>query len=233
MAKISPSLKPYLGIFGFVSILRLILFFVPVEYVLPEQEQMTAIPTIVLVFALGILGLRLTPKAGFSEMMTAEITNKQRFLIPALLGLGFGGTAVIFDVLQPLGADIQIKLPGSLLVYSIGGVLEEILFSLLLTTFLVWLISTVLLKAKLQNQVFWIVAVAVGLLYAFLQIGQYSVLTGLAVDLLVVMRFSLIIGLFFVIAAHLFRKYGFLAAVSMRLVYYLVFHLLWGGLILH
>jgi len=233
LAKTPPSIKSYLGIFAFVIALRLILFFVPVEYVLPNQEQMAAIPTILVIFALGLIGLRLTPKAGFAEMMDATISNKQRFLIPSLVGLGFGVVSVIFDVLQPLGADIQIKLPGSLLVYPIGGVLEEIMFRLLLTTFLVWFISTIIFKGKRQNQVFWIVAIVVGLFYAFLQIGGYAMLTGLRVELLVALRFIVLIGVFFILAAYLFRKYGFLAAVSMRLADYLIFHIIWGGLFLN
>lgn len=227
------SVKAYLGLFAFVAILRIILFFVPVEYVLPNQEQMVAIPTILVIFALGLIGLRLTPKAGFAEMLDANISNKQRFLIPILVGLGFGIVSVIFDLLQPLGANIQIKLPASLLVYPIGGVLEEIMFRLLLTTFLVWLISTVILRDKWQSPVFWIVAITVGLLYAFLQIGQYAMLTGLPVEPLVALQFIVIIGVFFITAAYLFRRYGFLAAVSMRLADYLIFHIIWGGLFLN
>jgi hypothetical protein len=232
MAKLSSSLKAYLGLFALVAILRILLFFVPVDYVLTNQEHMVSIPSILLIFALGLIGLRLTPKAGFAEMWDASVSNRNRFLISILIGLGFGVLSVLFDLLQPLGGDIQIKLPASLLVYPIGGVLEEIIFRLLLTTLLVWLISVVLLRGRWQNQVFWIVAVAVGLLNAFLQIGQFAMLTGQTVDPLIALRFFVLIGIFFIVAAYLFRKYGFLAAVSMRLADYLLFHIIWGGLFL-
>lgn len=233
MKKISPSVKAYFGLFVFVIVLRLLLFFVHAEFVLPAQEQMVSIPFIMVVFALGLIGLRLAPKAGFAEIWDVGIDNRQRFLTPALIGLGFGILSVIFDLLQPLGGEIQIKLPASLLIYPIGGILEEILFRLLLTTFLIWFFSKVLFRRRWEAQVFWVVAIAIGLLYSFLQIGQYSVLTGLPVDLLTTSRFLVIIGAFFVVAAYLFRKYGFLAAISMRLADYLVFHILWGGLFLN
>jgi hypothetical protein len=233
MKSISPSVKAYFGLFVFVIVLRVLLFFVHVEYVLPAQEQMVSIPSLVVVFALGLIGLRLATKAGFTEMWDSGVDNRQRFLVPAIIGLGFGILSVIIDLLQPLGGEIQIKLPASLLVYPIGGILEEILFRLLLTTFLIWFFSKVLFRGRWGAQVFWVVAIAIGLLYSFLQIGQYSVLTGLPVDLLTFSRFLVIIGAYFVVAAYLFRKYGFLAAVSMRLADYLVFHILWGGLFLN
>ena len=233
MPKLTPSLKAYLALFAFVILLRLILFAIPADYVLQEQEQMLSLPAILVIFAIGYAGLGLTPKAGFAEMMDKTVSHVQRFAIPALLGLGFGILSLLFDLVQPLGGAIQIKLPASLLIYPIGGILEEILFRLLLTTLLVWLISGVILKGKGQTTVFWVVAVAVGLLYAFLQIGQYMSLTGEAVQPLVALRFLVLIGAYFIVAAYVFRKYGFLAAVTLRLADYLVFHILWGGLVLN
>jgi hypothetical protein len=233
MAKLSSSVKAYLGLFAFIVALRILLFFVPVEYALPSQEQMVSILTILVIFAIGCVGLHLAPKAGFAEMFDATVSNKQRFLLSILIGLGFGVISVIFDLLQPLGVDNQIKLPGSLLVYPIGGTLEEILFRLLLTTSLVWLISIVIFGGKWQDQVFWFIAVAVGFLYAFLQIGQYATFTGSPVEPLIALRFIVIIGVYFIVAAYLFLEYGFLAAVFMRLADYLVFHIIWGGLFLN
>lgn len=93
--------------------------------------------------------------------------------------------------------------------------------------------TQVIFKGEQDEPVFWIVSVAVGLLYSFLQVGQYSVLTGQPADLLVALRFLVIIGAFFVTATYLFRKYGFLATISLRLADYLIFHILWGGLFLH
>jgi hypothetical protein len=230
ISKLSLSDRAYPGLFAFVILLRITLFFVPVTYVLHAQEQMVAIPTILVIFGLGFIGLRLTSKAGFADIWDNTISNKQRFFLPALIGLVFGILSVLFDLIQPLATDIQIKLPGSLLVYPIGGILEEIIFRLLLTTFLVWLISSVILRGKWQKLVFWIVAIAVGLVYAFLQISQYAVLSGSPIEPLVAVRFILVIGAFFIVAAYLFRRYGFLAAVSMRLADYLIFHILWGVL---
>jgi hypothetical protein len=233
MAKLSSSVKSYLALFAFVVALRIILFFVPVEYALPGQEQLVAIPRILVIFAIGYVGLYLAPKAGFAEIYDATVSNQQRFLLPILIGLGFGVISVIFDVLQPLDTDVQIKLPGSLLVYPIGGILEEIVFRLLLTTLLIWLISTVIFKGKWHETVFWWIALAVGFLYTFLQIGQYTTLTGSPVVPLVALRFIVIIGVYFIVAAYLYRKYGFLAAVSMRLADYLIYHIIWGGLFLN
>lgn len=230
MNRPSSSIKVYLGLLMLLVVLRVALYFVPVEFVLADQERMVSWPSILAIWALGLIGVILAPRAGFPGMWDKEIQNRGRFFIPVLIGLSFGLLSVVLDLVQPLGGEIQIEFPASLVVYPMGGVLEEIIFRLLLTTFLVWLISTVILRERWQQGIFWMVAVSVALLYAFLQIGTYSMIAE-KVTLLVGMRFLVLIGAYFIVAACLYRRYGFLSAVAMRLADYLVWHIIWGLLI--
>ena len=229
MKKLSPSLVAYLGVLIGMLILWAILSVTSVEFVLPQQAQMLSLPSILVVWALGLAGVFLGERAGFAPMWSAEISNRQRLLVPALIGIGIGVFGVLMDLIQPLGGDIQVKFPASLLVYPLGGVVEEILFRLFLTTLLVWLISSLLLRGRWQQQAFWVVAVLVGLLYTVLQLGAYQALG--TVTPLVALRFLVVIGVFFVIAAYLYRKYGFLAAIAIRMGQYLIWHIIWGALV--
>jgi hypothetical protein len=227
MNRPSPSIKVYLGLLMLLVVLRVALYFMPVEFVLADQERMVSWPSILAIWALGLIGVILAPMAGFPGMWDKEIQNRGRLFIPVLIGLSFGLLSVVLDLVQPLGGEIQIEFPASLVVYPMGGILEEIIFRLLLTTLLVWLISTVILRGRWQQGIFWMVAVFVGLLYAFLQISAYSMITE-EVTLLVGIHFLVLIGPYFVVAAYLYRRYGFFSAVAMRLADYLVWHIIWG-----
>jgi hypothetical protein len=223
-------LSAYLGVLIGMLIFWGLLSATAVEFVIPQQAQMLSLHSILVVWALGWVGVLLGERAGFAPLVSAGISNRQRVLIPALIGMGIGFLAVLMDLIQPLGGAIQIKFPVSLLVYPLGGVLEEIIFRLFLTTLLVWLISNVLLRRRWQGQVFWVVAVLVALLYTVVaQLGAYQALE--TITPLLALRFLVVVGVFSVIAAYLYRKYGFLAAIAARLGQYLIWHIIWGAAI--
>lgn len=227
---LSPAMtRTYAGLFLTVIVLRLILFAVPIVFVLPNQEQLISVQVIVMTFLLGFLGLRLGREVGFTEFWDSRVTQTQRFLLPACMGLGFGIISMLFSRVQLSDPEAVISLPASLLFYPIRGILEEILFRLLITTGLVWIISKYGLQGKGQAPVFWVIAIAVAGLYTYQQINQYLVATGQPADLQTVVRFAITTGAYFFTAAVLYRKYGFLSALSLRLPHDLVFHILWGG----
>lgn len=77
-----------------------------------------------------------------------------------------------------------------------------------------------------QGAVFW--AVAVGLAYAALQIGAYRTIAEEA-TFLIGLRFLALIGATFLVTAYVSRRYGFLAAVAMRMGDYLGWHIAWAA----
>lgn len=97
---------------------------------------------------------------------------------------------------------------------------------------LVWLFSNVILRGKGRTPVFWI-AVIVAALYEPLPHMQedFAAVSGAGV-LITALKWT-IEPLFLanVIAGWLFKKYGFLAAFVMRLSFYLIWHIIYGGLI--
>jgi hypothetical protein len=183
--------------------------------------------TTILAFGIvGVLGVFLAPKAGFPEIGSSKITVVQRVVIPSVLGLGVGVISIFIDTILHLDYAIEIDLPTSLIAYPLDGILEEIQLRLLLTTFLVWLLSTMILKGKFQEHVFWAIAGIVAVAYTWWQIVVYTQFAG-AVDTDTVVRFVVLTGAYFLVAAFVYRRFGFLAVVVMRLAQYLLWHILW------
>jgi len=100
---------------------------------------------------------------------------------------------------------------------------------LFLTTSFVWLISNMVLRGRHQVGVFWGVAVFLGVFYTLSQVSLYQSLMG-TLDLFIAAQFFVMIGANFIVTAYLYRKYGFLAAISLRMGDYLLWHIIWGAI---
>jgi hypothetical protein len=177
----------------------------------------------------GWVGVYLAARTGFAEMWQADIPHMKRFVFPALIGAGIGIITIVFDAIQPLGEESLIKFPASLVAYPLAGILEEIIFRLFMTTTLVWIVSNMLLGGRWQEVVFWGVTTFLGMFYTFNQLSIYRSLVG-SIELLIALRFFIVIGVSSILAAYFYRKYGFLAAISFRMGDYLLWHVIWGAI---
>jgi hypothetical protein len=225
MIRVSRPVRIYLTIILGMLLLRAIPLVISISW--PNPDRIPPWGVLLVFGAAGLLGVYLASRAGFPEIGSQHITPVQRFVIPSVMGVGFGIVTVLLDMLQPLDPALQIQFPTSLIAYPLGGIIEEILFRLVLTTLLVWLISTIILKGKFQQPVFWVIAFGIALLYAGLQIAAYAQIAG-PVGGLTALRFILLIGVYFLVAAFVYRRYGFVAVVMMRLGQYAIWHILWG-----
>ena len=230
LKKVSPSVVVYLLILVVIVILRLLISIFPAGQIASQMVNLTDSLSIGAIWVVGWVGVYLAPGTGFAGMWQREISNIKRFLEPALIGVGIGLLSIGFDLIQPLGGESLIKFPASLVAYPLAGILEEIIFRLFLTTTLVWMFSNMLLRGKWQEVVFWMVNVFLGVFYTLSQLSQYQSLVG-TIDILVLARFFVVIAVYFLLAAYYYRKYGFLAAISMRLGDYLVWNIVWGGIV--
>jgi hypothetical protein len=219
-------MKPYLVLIALMTVLAGLQAGLPLQI---NQGQQMSWPMIIVTALLGLIGLVLASKAGFPEMWEPHISAKQRFWLPFGVGAALGVVMVLLDQVRPLGTEIQTRFPDSLIVFLLAGLVEEIIVHLFLTTLLIWLISGVILKNRYQQTIFWLVAVGVAILYWLLQLSairtyfpeKFSVV--LAIQLLFVITTTITVG------AYFFRKSGFLAALSLRYGFYLIWHIVWGG----
>lgn len=226
----SISTKIYLGLIAFMVAVKVTFILFPTVFPGADQEGAFSWTTILAIAVMGFIGLLLARRTGFPELWDAKVSNRQRFLIPVVIGLVYGVVTVIIDLRNP--SPVHLKLPLSIPFYTYGALLLEIMLRLFAIPLLVWLFSNLLLRGKWQTKVFWLAVVVAALYEPLPHIReQLSGVSGLAV-LLVLIKWA-IEPLFLanVLTGWLFRKYGFLAALAMRLSFYLVWHIIYGGLI--
>jgi hypothetical protein len=229
LKRISPSVIAYLVLFLVIIALRLLITLFPSGETASPIINLADSLSIGIIWLIGWVGVYLAPGTGFAGMWQKGVSQRKRFLEPALVGVGIGIISVILDLIQPLAGEELIGIPASLVAYPLASIIEEIIFRLFLTTTLVWIFSNMLLRGNRQEVIFWVVNVFLGVFYTISQLIQYESIFA-SDNLLTVAHFFVLIALYFILAAFYYRRYGFLAAISMSIGYYLVWHILWGGI---
>lgn len=182
----------YLGLVAILSILSVINVFLfqgvysplqPLPAPKPVLALVNGVTMLMVYGGLGFIGLRLSRKLGFPELCDPTISNRQRFLLPALTGAGIGGFFVvadwIFSRFHVFGPLPHPPFPTSLVVSAIAGIGEEMIFRLFFIPFWVWLISHVLLKGRWRGPVLRVAAVVSALIFAAGHIPSVMILLGL------------------------------------------------------
>lgn len=245
MRKLSTSIKIYIGLIITLAILAAINVFLPQgdflpPYKLPAPKPLLALVStgimLILYGGLGFVGLKLSQKVDFADIWDSKISNKQRFLIPGLIGVGIGIFFILFDTIlsqfHTLGPLPHPSFPNSLVASAAAGIGEEVIWRLFFISFWVWLISCVILKKRWQNQVFWIVTVLSALAFAFAHIPSVMLFYGLRtlseVPFALVSEIIFLNGVLSIFAAYHFRKFGFLAPVGIHFWTDIVWHVIWG-----
>lgn len=209
---------------------------------LPAPRWLMALATggiyLIIYGGLGLIGLKLARKLDFAELWDPAISNRQRFLLPALLGAGLGlffiPVDTLFSAWHGLGPLPHPPFPTSIVASIAAGIGEEIIFRLFFISFWVWLVSAVVLKGSWQGPIFWIVAVISGLAFAMAHLPSVMIVMGFdsiqAIPAPLIVELVLLNGLLSLLAAHYFRIYGFLAAVGIHFWTDVVWHVIWGPL---
>jgi len=175
--------------------------------------------------ALGGLGVWLAPRVGFTDGLDTRVTAWQRLGRPVLYGLAFAvaDVALFKLVLHPepvteLTPFMQ-PFPYSVLLYGSGALYTETLHRFLPLPVLMLVGSWWLPKAY-HERLFWVLAVLSSLVEPWQQriddtpvLLAYSLGTGFAMNFL---------------QAAYFRRYGFLAALMVRLGHYVLWHVGFG-----
>jgi hypothetical protein len=212
---------------------------------LPEGELPASKPVIALVTVgmmlflyggLGFLGLVLSRKLGFADVWDAQVSTRQRLLIPGLTGAGLGVFFILADLIfsgfQPYGRLPHPPFPTSLVASATAGIGEEMIFRLFFIPLWVWVMSYLLLRRRGQEAIFWIVSIISALAFAAGHLPSVMFLLGAGTvsDLspVLLVEIFLLNGVLSLFAAYSLRKAGFLAAVSIHFWADIVWHVVWG-----
>jgi hypothetical protein len=238
------SITVWLMLVGYLVLVKTIILplFPPIEI-----DAVAAIfkwDFIVIVSFVGLVGVWLGDRMGFMPALDPRVSNRQRYLIPLLIGGGIGSLASVIDIFTQgtkfLATNMGVSsfntdFPASLFIYTSGTVLIEAIFRLFLFPALLGLISYVILKKRWEEQIFWVLAILLSLLEPLGQLsgqmtpkvmedfGQFFV-----VLFLPMLATNYPMG---VAQAYVFRKYGFLASFTLRMGYYVIWHIVYGSLI--
>ena len=243
--RLSPSIGIYVALIIVLAALGATNTYLPQGSLLPEQPLPVSKPLMALLTAammlvvyggLGFLGLRLSQKFSFPALWDPAVSNRQRFLIPAYVGLGTGIFFILADVflqrLHKFGALPHPPFPTSIVTSAAAGIGEEVIFRLFFIPFGMWVISTLILKGKWQDKVFWGVSIFSALVFALGHLPSvmlaFRIESVNQVPAALITEIILLNGIVSLLAAYYFRKYGFLAAVGIHFWTDIVWHVLWG-----
>lgn len=150
--------------------------------------------------------------------------NPGRLLVPSGVALLLAGGIILVDRAVLFPEDINVLFPDSLLFYPVMGFVAEVVFHLLPLTALLVGLTTLglryesilwpcLVAVALADPIFQTVAGSAG--DAPLWVTEYVFLHVFAINLLEVV---------------LFRRFDFVTMYAFRLVYYALWHVVWGYL---
>jgi membrane protease YdiL (CAAX protease family) len=245
MKSLSKSTKLYVFLILLLACLTAASFYLPLTEQLGDVELPASKPVMALVSflsvlviygGLGFLGLKLSKKLGYPDLLDKKISNKQRFLIPAIAGAVIGVVFIIIDLIYSanfsFGALPHPEFPFSIIASLTAGIGEEIVFRLFFISFWVWLIGKVILKGKLKNYVFWIIALISGILFALAHLPSVFVLYGYSgiseIPLPLLSELMILNIAVSLPAAYYFRKYGILAAMGIHFWTDIIWHVIYG-----
>ena len=225
------SVAVWLALMGYLVLVKIIITFFPASFRSVAQAAVFDWPSLGVVTIAGLIGIWFACRTGFPDAWDKEIPNRQRFLIPVLLSLGISLPFVAIDLLTHFTTILaaqhgqpreNIAFPASVLIYPGGAVIVEVFYRLFLVPLLLWLVSNVALSGRWQAHVFWALAILTSLIEPLTQdmdLFQFGVVLMASVFLL---DYALNLT-----QAVLFRKYGFLAAIVMRVAFYAVWHIVY------
>lgn len=201
-----------------------------------QQALGNAAITLLLYGGLGWLGLLLWRRMQLPEIWEASVSNRQRFWVPALVGLGVGGVIVVADLLfapfNGIGRLIHPPFPTSIVATIAAAIGEEMLFRLFFISFWSWLMGRVLLRGRGFDVVYWVVATFSALLFAVGHLPSLMLILGIddpaRFSPVLLGQILLLNGLLSLLAAYSFKKFGFLAPVGIHFWADVVWHVMWG-----
>lgn len=231
MKKTPGSLTVWLGLSSGLIGIKLALQCLPDLFRSPAQAAVFGWPLLPLWIGGGGLGAVLAERTGFPAPLDPRVPAARRWLWPALIGVGLGVLAILTDlathwtrwaaaaVHEPT---IHIAWPASLIIYPGGAVIVEVVYRLLTVPLLLLALGALPPLRRHGTTLFWGLAVLTALIEP---LGDLSMASRSLAACALVFSQDLALNL---AQAWTFRRAGFLAAILLRVWFYLVWHVAYG-----
>ena len=237
--RLSSSIVVWFALMAYLVAIKALSFtLVPITFRSTGQQSLFDWTSLAILGSLGLVGVVLAERTGFAAALDARVSNRQRLLLPVGIGVALGVLAIVLDVLtggtaalaRVLGQpSFNADFPGSLLLYSAGGILVDVEYRIFTVPVLLWLISSIaaarpragghLLGAGGISTLFEPVLQGVGL--TLMGGGAITpIMLGAYMLTAIPLNFAQVV---------VFRQYGFLASIVVRQAYYVIWHIAYGN----
>lgn len=233
--KITASQKALWSIVGFLVLAKLMELIVHIPFRNPSQQAIFSWKSTVFFAVLAVLGSGFAHIITFPGMWDPGVKNRDRLGTPLGIGVAFGAALVVVSRAADFAAAhaaaihapaLHVPFPYSVLFYLYGGVCSAILYCLFPIAFSVWFFGTLLLARRWPRQTFWVMAILVSFWEPLTLAGQnhWALLLEPRLPGIVVVLVLLYAADF--VAACLFRRFGFLAALALRVSLVVVWNII-------
>lgn len=227
------SLVAFLGACSVLVALKVFFDLQPVDYALRDQGEAFTWQTVLIILAIGTAGFFADRNLHFPQPFEDSQRERRGLLWASLGGIAYGFITIANDVISrrrhPLAnSDWEhVPLPWSIPFYIYGAIFLEFLLRLGALCILVWLVHRVILRGRFRRTVFW----TANCFVALYEIFPYMQKDAQARDWLSVIDFPLQ-PLYFsnVFEGWLLLRFGWFAPIIFRISFYLIWHMLFGGL---
>jgi hypothetical protein len=201
----------------------------PPAYVATSQAAALSLLGLALFMAVGGLGVFLSSGVGLPGAPGDVLGWRRLLLWSAGIGLALGLVMIAIDDLSGLSVvtahrlgvkSIHIPFPASLAVYSAAAVVVECFYRLAPIPILMWLIGWSPPGKRNPSIVFWCLAILTSLIEPLSQAVLFR-------DPALIAAFCLLTFGVNLEEAHLLRRFGWPAPLVTRLVFYMVWHVVW------
>lgn len=231
--RLTGSMRVWLGVLLVMAAVKIVLStWYPNAFADPSQASFFQWESLIAIWLMGLLGVWLSQRTGFPDALDPDVSMWQRVGLPLGVGVVTGGLFALADLwlhFTSVAASQQgvtqqyTGFVPTLLSFLVAAVIVVVVFQLLVIPLPLWLISTVVKASRAREAVFWVLAVATSCLEPLTQLLPTAQAMSVGVVVfLAVTQFLVNMG-----QAVLFRRYGYLSAILLRVGFYLVFHVLY------
>jgi hypothetical protein len=214
--------------------IKLLFQFYPGDFPVKGPAEAFTWPLVAGIILIGALGLLAERSAGFPDAFADRALERRGLVVATLAGLAYGVVTFAQDLASPGSGNplnltewAHVPWPWSVPFYTFGAILLELMLRLGALCILVWLIHVVVLRRRWLMPVFWTVNCIVAL-YEILPAAMADAAQGhwgaVAATPLEPLYWTN------VFEGWLLLRFGWFAPIVFRLAFYLVWHVIYGGL---
>ncbi|HVB99504.1 MAG TPA: hypothetical protein VNJ12_09280 [Candidatus Dormibacteraeota bacterium] len=234
--RMTASHKALLGIIAFLVAAKLTEMAVHIPFQNPAQQAVFSWKSLIFFVAIALLGSGFAHVVGFPGMWEKGVSRRGRIWAPLGIGIVIGVALLAIDhatgfvrlYAAAVGAPPHsLPLGASVLFQLYAAVNASILYYLFALSFTLWFFGTLVLSRHWPSQTFWVMALVVSLWepltmasqrhWALLRLAPVS--AGLVGILVLIYTMDLA-------AMVLFRRFGFIAALIVRVSAMSIWHII-------